>query len=124
MLEALITSSTSLFKVSAVAPSEGTLLLADVLHGGLPLPLIDLNFSRSVVPGVRLFFRPVQLGAITMTSGICLAFPGPIEHALRKQEQQLSRPLRNKSAAVRRFVACFRLSRKQGLDVRYAEVAG
>jgi len=124
LLDALSTSSTSLFEVRAVAPGDGTLLVADVLHGGPPLPLVDLNFSRSVVPGVRLFFRPVHLGAITMTSGSCLAFPGPIERALRKQERRLRRSLPHESEAVRRFVACFRLSRTQGLDVRYAEVAG
>jgi hypothetical protein len=124
LLAALSKSSTSLFQVSAVAPGEGTLLLADVLHGGLPLPLVDVNFSRSVVPGVRLFFRPVQIGAITMTTGSCLVFPRPIERAVRQQEQRLRRSLQHESAAVRRFVACFRLSRTQGLDVRYAEVAG
>jgi len=83
-----------------------------------------VNFSRSVVPGVRLFFRPVQIGAITMTTGSCLVFPRPIERAVRQQEQRLRRSLQHESAAVRRFVACFRLSRTQGLDVRYAEVAG
>jgi len=43
---------------------------------------------------------------------------------VRQQEQRLRRSLQHESAAVRRFVACFRLSRTQGLDVRYAEVAG
>ena len=123
LLEALSRAATSLFEVRTVAPSEGTLLVADVLHGGVSLPLVDVHFSQSVVPGVCLFFRPVQIGAITMTSGSCLVFPRPIERALRKQEQRLRRSLPHESVAVRRFVACFRLSRTQGLDVRYAEVA-
>jgi len=123
LLEALRRAATSLFEVRTVAPGEGTLLVADMLHGGRLLPLVDVHFSRSVVPGVYLFFRPVQIGAITMTSGSCLVFPRSIERALRQQEQQLRRSLPHESVAVRRFVACFRLSRTQGLDVRYAEVA-
>jgi hypothetical protein len=123
LLAALSTASTSLFKVSAVAPSDGLLLLVDLAHGGRPLPLVDRNFSRSATPGVHMFCRPVQVGSITMTSGICLAFPGPIERALRKQEQRLGRELRNEGAAVRRFVAAFRLSRAQGLKVGYVDLA-
>ncbi len=48
--------------------------IAQGLFGASPVVITDINFSKSIEPGYVLYMRPIQLPALTMTSGCSFVF--------------------------------------------------
>jgi hypothetical protein len=119
ILDAHLVSYTSLFKVISISKEEYTLLLRDLLNAEDTIQLIDINFSRSAVPGVLLFTRIIPLKDFNMTSGVSFAFPGHLEQYLLKRYRVLSKKVKSDNKAVRRFVSFYKLSKTKGIEVQY-----
>ena len=119
ILDALLSSYTSLFKIISVSEAENTLLLNDILNKKDNIKLIDIAFSKSAIPGLLLFTRLVSFKDFNMTSGVSFAFPGDLEGYLLRRYKKLSKKVKSDSDSIKRFVSFFRLNKINGIEVRY-----
>ncbi|RLF33140.1 MAG: hypothetical protein DRN07_03330 [Thermoplasmata archaeon] len=119
ILDALLSSYTSLFKVTSIYEAENTLLLNDILNKKDNLKLIDIAFSKTAIPGLLLFIRLIPFKDFNMTSGISFAFPGDLEEYLLRRYKKLSKKVKTDSESIKRFISFFRLSKTDGIEVGY-----
>ena len=119
IMDALLSSYTSLFKIISVSEAENTLLLNDILNEKDNIKLIDIAFSKSAIPGLLLFTRLVSFKDFNMTSGISFVFPGGLEGYLLRRYKKLSKKVKSDSDSIKRFVSFFRLNKIDGIEVRY-----
>jgi hypothetical protein len=119
ILDALLSSYTSLFKITSISEAENTLLLNDILNKRDNIELIDISFSKTAIPGLLLFTRLVSFKDFNMTSGVSFAFPGDLEGYLLRRYKKLSKKIRSDSDSIKRFVSFFRLNKTEGIEVRY-----
>lgn len=121
ILGALLSSYTSLFKVTSISRAENLLFLSDVINRQEHVGLIDIALSETATLGMLLFTRLVSFTDFNMTSGVSFVFPGDIEGYLVRKYKKLSKTVESDSESVRRFVSFFWLSKTNGLKVKYEE---
>lgn len=119
ILASLRRAETSLFKVTAVDPSQSRLVLTDVISGETGITLTDVNSSKTAQAGMVIFLRLVPCDEFNMTSGISLPFPeGSEGHLLTVYEK-----VRTTDASVPddvvRFRTFFELYHKYGHKAKY-----
>lgn len=119
ILEALQETYTSLFWVESTDSAAGRLVLEDLLEQrGSQLELTDTGLSESAKTGALMFFRPVQVGDITMTSGFLFPYEGPPQdHLVEVYEQTMEKTGSRddpKPESMRRFYVFYRLYEKYG----------
>lgn len=122
LLDAMVVSSISLFKVLSVSKRTHTVHLHDLVNEERTVTLIDIHFSQSVKPDWLLFIRPVTFENWSMTSGMALLFPGDMEDELIERWHRPQRRRKGRargSDQARRYEAIFKLSRRRGVRVRY-----
>jgi hypothetical protein len=119
LLAAMVSSSTSLFKINSVSQRTASLHLSDLLNQANSLTLMDINFSQSCVPGLLLFIRPIILENFSMTSGMAFVFPGQEEQFLLKQALHPRRRGQSPRESAKRYQAFYKLSKRRGIDVMY-----
>jgi hypothetical protein len=120
ILDAFISSYTSLFKIISISKTEKSLTLEDRLNQKENIKIIDRTLSKSAEPGVLVFIRIVPFKDFNMSAGILFAFYGELEKDILKKYKMLSKKLNSNSKSVRRFVAFYKLSKTDGIGVRYA----
>lgn len=119
ILDALLSSYTSLFKVISILEAENALYLKDLLNKKDNIKLIDINFSKTAVPGLLLFIRLLPFKDFCATSGISFIFPGSLEMYLLRRYKKLIKKINSDSDSVKRFVSFFKLNKIDGMEVRY-----
>jgi hypothetical protein len=122
LLDTMVVSSPSLFKILSVSKETYIIHLGDLVNEERTVALLDINFSQGVKPDWLLFIRPVTFENWSMTSGMALLFRGDMEDELlkqwhRPQRRRKGRTRRNDQAS--RYEAIFKLSRRRGVRVRY-----
>lgn len=122
ILDALLSSYTSLFKVVSISEEESTLVLNDVLNKEDGIKLMDISLSKTAFPGLLLFTRLLSFKDFNMTSGVSLAFPGEIEGYLLREYERLSKKVGGDSDSIKRFVSFFMLNKICGIEIGYARV--
>jgi len=122
ILDALLLSYTSLFKVTSISEAENTSVLRDILNKRDDIKLIDIASSKTAAPGLLLFIRLVPFEDFNMTSGISFVFPGDLEEYLLRRYKELGKNVKSDSAdsdSIKRFVSFFKLNKTDGIEVRY-----
>lgn len=119
ILDASLSSYTSLFKVISILEAENTLFLSDLINKKDNIKLIDIAFSKTAIPGVLLFIRLVAFKDLNMTSGISFVFPNNLEKYLLRRYKTLSKKIKSDSDSIKRFVSFFKLNKVDGMEVRY-----
>ncbi len=121
ILDALLSSYTSLFKVTSISRAENMLFLSDIINRRERIGLIDIALSETATLGMLLFIRLVSFSDFNMTSGVSFVFPGDLEGYLVRKYRKLSKKVESDSESVRMFVSFFMLSKTDGLEVKYEE---
>lgn len=111
LLEAMSRAETGLFSVERVLEQKSQIDVQALTGEAGTLSFIDINFSQSLIPDVILFFRPIQLTDLVMTSGVCFAFPGKLERELVKRWNDLDGP--------QRYVEYFKQSKRKGIETMF-----
>jgi len=119
ILKALLSSYTSLFRITTVSPSEGLTALSDLLGDGQPVKLMDIGLSQCATPGFLLFVRLVPFRDVFITSGISFVFPPGLERNLLEKYEQLRGKTEPDRLSLERFIYFFNRNRKEGLRVIY-----
>jgi hypothetical protein len=104
IVDAMLSSYTSLFKITSVSPREKFLLLRDLLNEREDLKLWDIGLSQSAIPGYMIFIRLVPLKDAFMTSGISFVFPPHLEKYLLRKHKKLSKKTDPARLPLERFL--------------------
>ena len=115
LLAGMVKAQMGLFQVEDMAAQQYHLILRSLGEEERSITLTDINFSQTVANGLIVFFRPIELGRFTMTSGIAFVFPPVMEQTLSRR---WAREWKNASSA-KRYADFFKLSKRKGLDIRY-----
>lgn len=119
VLDALLISHTSLFKITSIQKLQNTVILKDILNKTDNIKLIDTGLSKTAIVDFLLFIRLVSFKNFNMTSGALFAFPGNLEKYLLNKYKKLSKRIKSDSDSVKRFVSFFKLNKTDGIEVRY-----
>jgi hypothetical protein len=122
ILDALISSYTSLFKVTSVSRREKLVFCDDIINRRGHIGLIDIALSETATVGMLLFFRLLSFSDFNMTSGASFAFPGELESYLLRKYKKLRKKVESDSNSIKRFVSFFWLSKTDGLEMKYEEI--
>ncbi|MBI1813256.1 hypothetical protein HY285_03485 [Candidatus Peregrinibacteria bacterium] len=117
VLDAMMASRTSLFRLEAVDPRRAEIHLRDVLHGELTT-VIDFGLSQSAEAGVLLFGRVLPFPRFRMLSGASMIFPPEEQDSLAEiVERILQRSCSQEEKARRIFRKFFQRNRTRGMEV-------
>lgn len=115
ILEALRESHTSLFEIEAVHPDDRLLVLHDVLgQGESLLELTDIKLSQTADSDALIFFRPVRLDEMTVTSGFMFPFESDYKNHLLSVNQKVMDKTTSRPESARRFYVFYRMYQKYG----------
>jgi hypothetical protein len=127
-LDAGKNSYTSLFKVIATQPEEMSIILSDLLNpADETLTVLNINLSKTAVPGGVIFSRLLPFAEFNGFSGMFAAFEsggdgGAFQgnRALLKRYKIMKKRIKSDRDSVQRFVACFKIQRVIGIESRTA----
>ena len=120
ILDGLIKSYTSLFKITDVKRSEKKLILVDVLkNNDNPIEIIDIGFSQSAAMGLLFFTRLVPLGDFNITGGFGFPFHVTSEEILLKEYKQIAKRIKSSEESITRYVAFFKLYKRYGSKIDF-----
>ena len=119
ILDAFISSHTSLFEITSISKEENTLVLYDILNKRNNIKLIDFSFSKTAFPGLILFFRIVPFKDFNITSGIAFIFQGNFRKELIRKYKSIKKRLKFSNSSIKRFIAFHQLNQIYGLETRY-----
>ncbi|MDI6738143.1 MAG: hypothetical protein QME12_06550 [Nanoarchaeota archaeon] len=115
ILNAMVSSYTSLFRVISTSGEDSLVKLDDLLNKGRVVELTDLNLSKSLISDVLIFTRIVPFGSFNMTAGIAFLFNMEAEEALSRYNQ--ARITADDSAE--KYVFFFKLNRECGIETEF-----
>ncbi len=119
ILDGLISSYTSLFKVVYVSERRNRVVLHDLLNKRENTEIIDISFSKTGIPGMLVFIRLISLQDFNKTSGVSFAFQGNREEEIIRKYQEISKRIKSRNESLKRFVAFYKLSKTHGIEVSY-----
>ena len=115
LVEALRESYTSLFEIEAVRSDERVLVLRDVLEqGDSHIKLTDIKLSQTAHADAMIFFRPVILPDMTVTSGLILPFEAPYKDHLIEVYQKVLERTDSRPESHSRFYIFYKMYQKYG----------
>ncbi|MHC0039588.1 hypothetical protein [Pseudoneobacillus sp. C159] len=116
VLDAFLSSYTSLFKIVSVTPETSTLELEDLLNPDREnLFVTDLNFSKKAKPNLLLFTRILPFNDLFMLSGSSFIFKEEHETFILTRYKKLVKKVPLESESAKRFVAFYQLNQTDGL---------
>jgi hypothetical protein len=110
LLASMVKAGTGLFKVEGIS-SQGYSLELRGLVEERKVILTDINFSQTMIQGLVVFFRLIELAEFTMTSGIAFIFPEKLERGLVARWTRWDQ--------AERYARFFKLSKSKGLSTLY-----
>ncbi len=122
IMDALLSSYTSLFKIVSISEDESIIVLDDILNKKQGIKLTDISFSKTAIPGLLIFFRLVPFKDFNMTSGVSFSFDGSLEDYLIRRSRKIGKKIEADSESAKRFVSFFKLNRTDGKEVGYLTV--
>jgi hypothetical protein len=120
ILDALLKSYTSLFKITNIISQKNTLILTDLLNINCePIEIIDIELSQTAVAGFLIFLRIVPFSDFNISGGLGFAFNNDMEEYLIKKYKNLAKLDKSSSESLKRYVAFFKLYKRYGLEIDF-----
>jgi hypothetical protein len=120
ILDALIKSYTSLFKIADIKQRDNKLFLADLFNKDSdPIEIIDIGFSQTAPTGLLIFLRIVPFADFNITGGFGFAFNGDLEENLLREYKHFIKRVKYSSESIKRYVAFFKLHRRCGIETAF-----
>jgi hypothetical protein len=113
-LDAAKASYTSLFQIIEIDSEHGNLTVKDLLNPPAILTVLNVNLSRTAMPGLVIFSRLLPYAEFNAFSGMFAAFATE-ERALLKRYKVMKNRIKSDRESVQRFVALFKLNRTLGV---------
>jgi len=120
ILNALLKSYTSLFKITNIISQNNILTLTDLLNINCePIEIIDMGLSQTAVAGLLMFLRIVPFSDFNMSGGLGFAFSNDLEEYLIKEYKHIAKRVKSSSESLKRYVAFFKLYRRYGIEIDF-----
>jgi hypothetical protein len=118
ILDSLLKSYTSFFKIINVKRNENKLILSDLLNESIDqVEIIDIGFSQTAVPGFLIFLRIVPFADFNINGGFGFIFNGDLEEYLLKESKFIAKGVKSTNEAIKRYVAFFKLHKRHGNEI-------
>ncbi len=118
ILDGLIASYTSLFKVVSTSKKEKTLTLYNILNKQDTVEIIDINLSNTATPNFLVFLKVIPLKYFNMNSGILFIFQSALEKRILNKYKLFRKSVRTSSSSIKRFIAFHKINKIYGLETR------
>lgn len=122
IIENVLLSYISLFKIIEIKPDKGLLTLNDLLDKNKEFQLLNLNLSRTAKAGLLIFTRLIPFHDVYTTSGIFGAFKPSSDKHLLKRYKVMKKRIKSEVDSVQKFIALFKLNRIEGLETDIADL--
>jgi len=120
ILDALIKSYTSLFKIADINHKDNKLFFDDLLNTNSdPIELIDIGFSQTASPGLLIFLRLVPFADFNITGGYGFPFNGDLEEYLLREYKHFVKRIKYSSESIKRYIAFFKMYRRCGIELGF-----
>lgn len=120
ILDGLLKSYTSLFKIADINKKENKLILIDLINKSIdPIQIIDIGFSQTAIPGFLLFLRIVPFAEFNISGGIAFAFHNDLEEYLLKEYKHIAKRIKSSNESIKKYVAFFKLNRRYGIETEF-----
>lgn len=119
ILDGLINSYTSLFKITNVKRREKKLILADLLNNNNPVEITDIGFSQTAASDFLIFLRIVSFADFNITGGFGFPFDEDLEEVLLKEYKQIAKRVKSSDESIKRYVAFFKLFKRHGIETGF-----
>ena len=120
ILDGLINSYTSLFKITNIKRSEKKLILADLLkNNDNPIEIIDIGFSQTAASDFLIFLRIVPFADFNITGGFGFPFDEDLEEELLKEYKHIAKRVKSSDESIKRYVAFFKLHKRHGIETDF-----
>lgn len=116
LLQAKLSNYTSLFEIVEANGKTAQVKLKDLLESSPEITILDINMSRTARPGLLIFTRIVPYPDFNMTSGMFCLFEARTSKTLLKRFKVMKKRVKSDSESIQRFIAFFKLNRKEGLE--------
>ncbi|QKY70190.1 hypothetical protein [Lentibacillus sp. CBA3610] len=122
LLNIMKDSEVSLYKIDHVDRENKTIRLINVADSSLTHEVIDLSLSQTVTENMLICTRLLHFESFSMTSGLLFLFKADHLEYLRKRSRKMIKKMNKGNASDKRFVAYFKLNRKDGLPTAMEDV--
>lgn len=120
LLDALVKSYTSLFKIADIKQKDNKLILIDILNKNDDhIEIIDIGFSQTAPTGLLIFIRIVKFADFNLSGGFGFVFNGDLEQYLLREYNNFFKRLKTSSESIKRYVAFFNLYGRCGIELQY-----
>jgi len=120
ILNGLIKSYTSLFKIADIKRSEKKLILADLLkNNDNQIEITDIGMSQTAAPGLLIFLRLIPLADINIGGGFGFPFGEELEELLLKEYKKIAKRVKSSDESIKRYVAFFKLFKRYGMEMGF-----
>jgi len=117
ILESLVDSHSSLFKIERIDREKNIIWLSDILNEKQNILLVDIGLSTSAEVGLLMFTRLISFDDFCMTSGVSFVFNPNLASYLKRRYKKIMKKLKIESDSTKKFTAFFRLSKECGMEV-------
>jgi len=114
LLASMVKAQTGLFKVSRVLRDKRQIVLENLTGSEEQVVLTDINFSRMVRDDMVIFFRPIRMRRVTMTSGIAFVFSADLKQELLRGWKRLEG-----KGSTAQYAWFFRKSKHSGFETMF-----
>jgi hypothetical protein len=120
ILDGLLTSYTSFFKIADINKHDSKVILIDLFNRDIEsIQIIDIGFSQTAVSGLLIFLRIVPLASFNISGGIAFAFHNDLEENLLKEYKQIAKRVKSSNESIKKYVAFFKLNRRYGIGTEF-----
>jgi hypothetical protein len=120
ILNGLLKSYTSFFKINDISQKESKIILTDLLNKSIdPIQIIDIGFSQTALPGLLIFLRIVPFDDFNISGGIAFAFHSDLEEYLLKEYRHIAKRVKSSNESLKKYVAFFKLNRRYGIGTEF-----
>ena len=120
ILDGLINSYTSLFKITNIKRSEKKLILTDLLkNDDNPIEIIDIGFSQTAASDFLIFLRIISFADFNITGGFGFPFNKDSEEYLLKEYKHIAKRVKSSKESIKRYVAFFKLYKRHGIEIDF-----
>lgn len=123
LLQAMEASEISLYEVTEIDRERKTVWLKDILHPSKEVfNVVDTGMSETLNENILVFTRLLHLEKYSITSGLIFVFRREHQEYVRRSSRKIAKKLKYGTMADKRFIAFFKLNRRDGLPFLLEEV--
>ena len=109
ILESLVDSHSSLFKIERIDREKNIIWLSDILNEKQNILLVDIGLSTSTEVGFLMFTRLISFDDFCMTFGISFVFNSNLESYIKRRHKKIMKKLKKRKGFNKKVHRIFQI---------------